>query len=92
MKNLETKLYIFEPTGVDRFRNEIFPLLKMCDGVVFVFDLTRPETLAETSDDWISFAIKNRPNNQLMFLLGNKTDEVRNVSQEVKLFECSKWT
>ena len=72
----EIKLKIFDTSGQEHFKSITSNYYKKADGILFIFDLTRKETL-KNIEDWIK-EIREQPSVDIdkvgMVLLGNKSD------------------
>ena len=84
-KNYEIHLLIYDLASEETFEDLFGPFSKGASGAIFVFDLTRKNTL-ESIDDWISRLNKLTTTNIIpnSILIGNKSDlqDFREVSKE----------
>ena len=67
------KLYIWDTAGQQRYRSIVSTYFKGCDGVMLVFDLTKPESFTNVTTKWYQLAKAKSPDAQLI-LIGNKSD------------------
>jgi Ras-related protein Rab-11A len=68
---------LFQDTaGEERFRSVIPQLYRNSDGVLVVFDLTKPQTL-ENATSWIEEVYGNTKPDLPIILIGNKSDLVK---------------
>lgn len=67
------KLYIWDTAGQEKYRSMVGSYFNGCQGVMLVFDLTKPETFVNATTKWYEIARAKCPDAVIM-LVGNKRD------------------
>jgi len=77
------KLQIWDTAGQERFKAISVNYFRSAHGFIFVFDITKKESLVNI-ENWINTAFGSNKNNLYNILIGNKSDlsSSREVSQE----------
>jgi small GTP-binding protein len=77
------KLVIWDVAGQSRFTSYRHLYYKDAEGIILVYDITRPETF-NNLEMWISDAVKHTAKNAHIAILGNKVDldDRRTVSED----------
>jgi len=73
--NMSVKLQLWDSAGQERFRSLTNTYFRNVHLVIFVYDVTNPETFDKLNDYWVRNAVENaQTDNFLKVLIGNKTD------------------
>lgn len=78
--NLYAKMQIWDTSGSEKFNSLTGSFIKSCTIFILVFDLTKKITLAN-GEKWIKI-INEQANPKLIYLVGNKSDGIRDVSDD----------
>ena len=54
----KTRTQLWDTAGQPRFRSLIPSYLRGCDGIIFVYDASRPETLRNIQQKWLPLALQ----------------------------------
>ena len=76
---------IWDTAGQEKYRSLLTLYYKNCDGIIMVFDLTRPETI-ETVKYWNTQINTHCETNPVVILAGNKSD----LKDQIELVSQSK--
>jgi len=76
------KLQLWDTAGQERFRTITSSYYRNANGIILVFDLTDRDTFADLKG-WIGEISNNITESVVIFILGNKTDEVKGPAPSV---------
>ena len=87
LNGVPIQVKIWDTAGQERFQSQTNSMFKKADGVILVYDVTKPETF-ESLKNWLNSIHSNKKDSNLkIVLLGNKIDLQREVSMnEAKAF------
>jgi len=87
LNGVPIQVKIWDTAGQERFQSQTNSMFKKADGVILVYDVTKPETF-ESLKNWLNSIHSNKKDSNLkIILLGNKIDLQREVSMnEAKAF------
>lgn len=80
--NEKVEMQIWDFGGQLRFQIISDILIKGSHAVLLVFDVTRPRTLAELQAKWLPLVKAHVKNNTILYLIGNKIDLPKQVTQK----------
>lgn len=89
----EITLLIWDTAGEERFRSVTPSLVRGADGLVIVYDVTRPSSLSEVDFYFRAFLdmVKFQHDKPPVLLLGNKCDVEIGIEEKVKDYEVQSW-
>lgn len=70
----QIKLCIWDTSGQEKFRTISQHYYRNIDGVILVYDITKPQTLTNINDYWIHQLQENAVDSYENILIGNKSD------------------
>ena len=80
-KDTFIKLHIWDTAGQERFRSITVNYFRNVHGFFFIFDLSNKESF-EKINEWLELAKTYNKNAMINFLVGNKSDNNREVSEK----------
>ncbi|KAH0792669.1 Ras-related protein Rab-8A [Histomonas meleagridis] len=75
------KLQVWDTLGQEQYRTITKAFLRGADGIFLIFDYTNKSSF-EMLGDWMDSIIKNSDGHITVFLIGNKCDQEKVVSQD----------
>lgn len=83
MKKTQLRLQLWDTAGQERFRSLMPSYIRDSSAAVITYDITNRKSFENTTK-WIDDVRRERANNAILILVGNKTDLVdkRQVSYE----------
>lgn len=80
------KLFIWDTAGQEKYRAIVSTYFNGCQGVMLLFDLTKPESFISATTKWYDIA-KAKASDAVFLLVGNKSD----LEQKVDEREVQEW-
>jgi small GTP-binding protein len=78
----ETKLLLWDTAGQERFQSVCSFLYRGAHAVMFVYDMTSRDSFLALENWWRQYRSFGDINNSVAILVGNKADQIRQVSSE----------
>lgn len=79
---VKTTMQIWDTAGQEAFRSLVQSFYRRADGVVFVYDVRKPESLESIKNYWVREVKRSNPGITHFLLLGNFMDQVEAENYE----------